>query len=377
MTARVWRNMDWFLAVLTVVAAILGLAVVAGVSGPQFSDAAVQYYLKRQAMWVVLGCAAFVLFAHIDYHDFLPWRRWLYVLMVGLLATVFVIGHHANGAERAIDFGPFQLQPSEPAKLLLVVTLGAMLESRLGQLRRVRDLIVPVLFTILPVLLVVAQPDLGSSLVLLAILLVMVFAAGFPGGKLLVLVILGVGLAVAAVVAHLRWHVPIPLHTYQLNRLTAFINPKAQALTNGWQVLQSEMAIGSGRLHGTGLFSSGVSNQLGLLNEKTTDFVFSSLANMLGFYGGVLAILLEVAIAFRATQYMARAKDAYGGLLAAGVAAMIGFQAFLNIGMTLGILPVTGVPLPFMSYGGSGTVIDFAAAGLLESIYVRRKVISF
>lgn len=372
MTWHVWRNMDWVLAGSMLAAAFLGVVAIASVSGTGLSSIAL-----HQAFWVVLGSGAFIVFAHLDYHILPAWRHWIYGLMVLLLLAVFVLGHNKLGAERSIAFGPLQLEPVEPVKLLLIVSLAIVLEPRIGTLRRLRDLIVPSLYAAVPVLLVMAEPDLGSSMVLISILLVMLFAAGYSGSRLLLLVILGLALVIGLIIAHLRWNVPIPLHGYQLDRLIAFLNPQANALNYGLQTIESEVAIGSGRIYGTGLFSTGISHQLAYVPERASDFIFAAISNQFGLYGALVTVALESLITWRALRCMIRARDGYGGLIAAGVAAMIGCQAFLNIGVALGLLPVTGVPLPFISQGGSAALADFAAVGLLESVYIRSHPIPY
>ncbi len=377
MPPRFWRHIDWVLVGLVLAASAMGLSVVLGASGSGFHDPAVVYYAKRQALWLVVGAIALAACTRIDYHVWTRWSTPLYSLLGVLLLVVLALGHRHYGSARWISLGGLDFQPSEFAKLALIFLLARQLARYGGNLRRWRDLFVPVVLAAVPAGLIVLEPDLGTGMVFLAILIGVVFASGFPGGRLFAATALLVGLGVMAVVAHLRWGTPLPLQSYQLGRLLAFVNPQRYFRTFGYQIIQSETAIGSGRVHGTGIFSGGVNGQLGYLTQPQTDFVFASLANMGGFLGAALALLVLAGIVWRALGAMAVAGDGEGALIAAGVASALGFQVLLNAGVALGVLPVTGVPLPFFSYGGSSTVVNFAAIGILQSIRVRRKKIQF
>jgi rod shape determining protein RodA len=374
---RFWRHIDWFQLGLVLVAVAMGLVVVLGASGSGIHSPLVQYYAKRQVLDLVAGTITLALCIRIDYHAWTRWSGVLYAFVVFLLVVVFVIGHRQLGGQRWISVGGFDLQPSEFAKLAVIFLLARHLAGKAGVLRKWRHLIIPTALAALPAGLIVLEPDLGTSLVFVAILLGVLFAAGFPGWRLTAVTALVVALAVGAVIAHLRWGTPLPLHAYQLDRLIAFVNPQKYAQTAGWQVLQSELAVGSGGLHGTGLFSGGVNGQLSALSEAQTDFVFASVGNMAGFLGGVAVLAVLGLIFWRALAAMAMAGDAEGALIAGGIAAVLGFQILLNVGVTLGLLPVTGIPLPFVSYSGSATVVNFASIGILQSIRVRHKRIQF
>jgi rod shape determining protein RodA len=319
------------------------------------------------------GTVALVFCALVDYHIWARLRRTIYALLLAMLAAVFVIGRHKLGASRWIALGPVSLQPSEFTKLMLVVWLAGHLAPRAGSLRSWLDIAVPVLGAALPALLVAAEPDLGTSLTFLAVLIGVVYAAGFPVGKLLSgLALLG-AVAAAAVLAVVRWHVHLPLlHGYQLQRLLVFLHPQQDPEHFGYQILQSEMAIGSGRVFGTGLFSGGVNDQLQLLPVAQSDLIFASLSNMTGFTGACAVLLLLGLVVWRALRCMAVAHDPFGALLAGGIAALFAFQTVLNAGVAMGIMPLTGVPLPLFSSAGTATLVDLAAVGLLEGVSMRR-----
>lgn len=377
MPPRFWRHIDWFQIGLVLLAAGIGMAVVLGASGNGLHDPTVRYYAKREILWLVVGLVALAICARVDYHAWTQWSRWIYGVLIVLLMVVVVLGHRHYGSARWISLGGLDFQPSEFAKLAVIFLLARQLARYAGSLRRWRDVVVPTALAALPAGLVVIEPDLGTGLVFVAILFAVLFASGFSGRRLAAVGVLAVGLGVLAVVAHVRWGTPLPLHSYQLHRLLAFLNPQSHALSWGYQIIQSETAIGSGQLHGTGIFSAGVNGQLGYLSQPQTDFAFASLANMGGLVGAGLALIVLAGIFWRCLGTMAIAGDGEGALIAAGVASIIGFQVVLNAGVALGVLPVTGIPLPFISYGGSATVVNFAAIGILQSIRLRRKKIQF
>ncbi len=373
MPAKFWQNFDWVLLALTLTAASAGVVAIAGASDPVIRLA----FAKKQAEAIILGIVLLVVCAAIDYHVWARWRTGMYLALLALLAAVRVVGHHTLGAQRWISIGGFDFQPSEFAKLMLIFWLAGGLEPMAGEVHHWRQTVIPLLGTAVAAGLVALQPDLGTSLVFLAVFVGVLFAAGFPAARLLAAIVLVVGGGVLLIFAHLRWHVPLPLHSYQLNRLLAFLNPQQDPRGTGYHVIQSEMAIGSGRAFGNGLFSGGVNNQLRYLPESQTDFIFASISNMTGFVGAGAVLLILAMLVWRALHCMASAKDALGAVLAGGIATMLAFQTVLNSGVALGVMPVTGVPLPFFSMGGTATLVNFAAVGVLESIYIRRKKIHF
>lgn len=377
MPPRFWRNFDWSLLALSLLASAAGVVAIASATGTSLHDPSVAAFVKRQIEAMVLGLGVLLVCAAIDYHTWARWHRALYVLLLALLGAVLIIGRHNYGAQRWIPIAGFDFQPSEFGKLLLVIWLAAMLAPRAGQIRHWTQAIWPTLTAAVPAALVAREPDLGTGLIYAAALVGVLYAAGFPGERIVLVLVLLVGGGSAAVYAHLHYHLPLPLKSYQLGRLLSFINPQADPQNTGWHIIQSEMAIGSGRVFGTGLFSGGVNNQLQFLPEPQTDFVFASISNIGGFIGGTGVLALLGLIVWRALRCMTVARDALGGLLVGGVAAILAFQTLLNAAVALGVVPVTGVPLPFFSYGGSACLANFAAVGILESVYIRRKRIQF
>ncbi|MCL6640627.1 MAG: rod shape-determining protein RodA, partial [Candidatus Rokubacteria bacterium] len=278
------------------------------------------------------------------------------------LAAVLVVGDVRLGAQRWIPLGPFgAFQPSEVAKLALIVTLARHLDVA-RTLPRMRALFPFLAHAALPALLIMRQPDMGTALVLVAILAAMLYVGGARPADLA-----GLG-AAGAVVAPFFWQA---LHDYQRRRLTAFLDPAADPLGAGYALIQAKIAIGSGQLFGKGLFA-GTQNVLRFIPEQHTDFIFTVVGEELGLAGTLALLGLFLVWIWRALGIAAGARDRLGALMAAGVAAMMLFHVVVNVGMTIGLMPVTGIPLPLVSYGGSSLLVTLAATGLLLGIRLRR-----
>lgn len=368
---RAWlRGLDLGLLVATAGLIAFSLAAIASASysmnpGDRF------YFVRRQALWLAVALAAGVAARLVDYRLLVAWAAPLYLLNLGLLGAVLVVGREAQGAQRWIALGPFDFQPSEVAKLIMIITLASHLGRREVPLRGLREALPYVLHVSVPLLFVLVQPDLGTSLVLGAVLLGMLYAAGVPGGRLAA--VMGAGLSVAAlsIWAHLTRGFPLPLREYQLNRLLVFLQPGRDPLGAGYHLLQSKIAIGSGDFWGKGLFY-GTQNQLNFLPNRHTDFIFSVIGEELGFAGGIAVLGLYCYLVYRILQAARLAGDSQGGFLCVGVASMLSFHVLVNVGMTVGIMPITGIPLPFVSYGGSSLVTSMAGVGLVLNVYGRR-----
>jgi rod shape determining protein RodA len=285
---------------------------------------------------------------------------------------VLVLGHTAMGAQRWINIGPFVFQPSEFAKLIIIVTLADFLAGREGKLRNLKELIPCFVFVGVPMVLILLQPDLGTSLVFIAVLFGMLFIAA--GRPLLVCGIFGAGLlgAIGMVWAHLKFGTWIPLHDYQLKRLIIFLDPWSDIQGAGYHVIQSQIAIGSSGFWGKGLMR-GTQSFLEFLPIRHTDFIFSVLAEEFGFLGVLLLLTLFAVFLYRGVRIAAESRDLFGTLMAVGVVSMFAFHILVNIGMTVAIMPVTGLPLPLVSYGGSNMITNLAAIGVLLNIYLRRQ----
>ena len=324
----------------------------------------------RQAVYLVIGACAMMLFSFVDYH---VWQRWawpLYILNLLMLVAVAVAGHSALGAQRWIGIGPIVFQPSEPAKLLTTLSVAAVLADPRRTFDRISDLWVPIAAIAPPTMLVLKQPDLGTALIFVVILTAMLFFA-LPN-----LLHFGAFATALALVAAATAFSPFVLKAYQRQRLLVFLHPDTDPQGAGWSLTQSKIAIGSGQLLGKGLFH-GTQTQLGFVPEHQTDFIFAVVGEELGFVGATLLIGLYAALLGLSMLAVAAARDRYGLLIAVGIVAMFLFQVLINIGMTIGIMPITGIPLPFISYGGSSLITCFMAVGVLLNIHLQRYKMRF
>jgi len=345
------------------------------------------HYVKSQAIWIILGIGLAALLAVIDYEKWRAYRWWIYGLNIMLLLAVIFFGDAAKGATRWIPtpFG-FSIQPSEFAKIFIVVTLADFLADRKGKLNNYTDFIMPFLFVLVPMLLIFKQPDLGTTLVFVAIFVGMMFVAGANPRKFGGLLLGGVLIVGVALWLHfsttlpgwLHWAqgLPLPMQDYQLKRLTIFMNPAADMSGDGYHIIQSIWAIGSGGLWGKG-YQMGTQGQLNFLPEHHTDFIFSVVGEEFGFIGTITLLFIFLIFLLRSLSIALKARDTYGMLIATGIVSMFTFHILVNIGMTSGIMPVTGIPLPFISAGGSAMLSNMVAVGLLLSVNLRRRRLMF
>ena len=317
----------------------------------------------RQAAWIVVGAGAYVAAAAFDYRRLGPLAPWLYASTMALLVGVRLAGHSAQGAQRWLSLGGFPLQPSELSKLTLVLVLAAYL----GRSERVswRGFLVSVALVAPAATLVLVQPDLGTTIVIGAALVGMLFLAGARISQL------GSLAACAAVAIPLLPHI---LQGYQRRRLEIFLNPGSDPLGAGYNLLQARIAVGAGGLFGQG-WLHGMQGALGFVPERATDFVFAVFAEQFGLFGSVLLLAIFGALLIRVLRAGAVAPDRFGALLASGVFVMILAQVAENVGMNIGLLPIAGIPLPLISYGGSSTVTTLAALGLVQSVVLRRPLL--
>jgi rod shape determining protein RodA len=326
------------------------------------------YFLKRQATFFGVGLVLALVISRIDYSRLRELKYGVYgFLMVSILA-VMALGSVARGSQRSIAVGPFQFQASELGKVLLVVALAAFVVDRSRRLNE-RDTTARVmLLALVPAALVMVQPDLGSSLVYVAIVLSVLFFAGTSWRHFVALLALGaVAISLVLVVAP-AGGVTV-LHDYQKERLTSFLHPSSNPGDEGYQQNQSRIAIGSGEKTGRG--DRATQTKFNFLPEHHTDFIFAVVGERWGFVGAALVLSLYALLIWRGLRILTMSKNLFGALIAGGVVAMLLFQVFVNVGMNVGIMPITGIPLPLMSYGGSSVVSTLIAVGLLQSIYVR------
>ena len=330
------------------------------------------YYLTRQIAYGAVGLVLMFFMARFDYSRLREWKLGIYGATIALILLTLALGTATRGSKRWIDLPFFKLQSSELGKVLLIVGLAAFMIDRMRRLSEKETTSRILLLAILPAMLVALQPDLGSGMVYIAIACCILFIAGTKWthflaiGTITVTIVVGVLVGAPAAGVHL-------LKPYQVDRLTAFVNPTDNPRKQGYQLRQSQVAIGSGQKTGRGP-EHATQTKLDFLPEHHTDFVFSVVGEEFGFMGAALVLSLYALLIWRALRILTMAKNLYGALIAGGVAAMLMFQIFVNVGMTIGIMPITGVPLPLLSYGGSSVIVTFLAVGLLQSIHVQARL---
>jgi rod shape determining protein RodA len=355
--------------VLVAVPLILSLAGIVFIGSATGSPASGFVVRQVEAAIIGLGLAVFV--ARHDYRALTRHSKAVYIANLICLAAVLVLGNESKGAQRWILLGPMTLQPSELAKLALIVTLAALLTKDVAEIDTPGVLWRSLLHMGPPMLLIFKQPDLGTSLVLVAIWFAMTATAGAQLKHLLAVLL--IGLCAFGVL----WHTDV-IKPYQKNRLAILWNPAldSEGETIGYHIRQSRIAIGSGRETGKGLFA-GTQKKLRFVPERHTDFIFTVVGEELGFAGSAAVLLLYWILITRGLAVCRTCEDLQGQLMCAGIVAMFTFHTVVNIGMTLGVMPVTGVPLPFLSYGGSSMMTNCVAVGLLLSVHLRRHKIMF
>jgi rod shape determining protein RodA len=369
--ASVVRSIDWLLVVGVAGLVAVGLWAVSGVTR-FLVQGQPDYYLNRQIVYVAVGAVALVVAVLVDPDVYRRFWRPIYFTTVGLIAVVLLAGRAARGSTRWIDVGFIKFQPSEFGKLLFVLAIAGFIADR-ARAASDPSLTMRVLgLGAVPILLVFAQPDLGTALVYGAALLAMLFVAGTPWKQLAVLG----GLAVLAVSVVL-WIGPASgvnfLHGYQKARLTCFVHPQKCTRDARYNLEQSIAAVGAGEVRGRGVRNSTQVN-LGFLPESQTDFIFAGFAEQRGFVGASLLLALYLLVLWRALRIVTVARDLYSAIVAGGIVVALLFQIFVNIGMTMGIAPITGIPLPFVSVGGSSMIANLAAMGVLLAIHARGRL---
>ena len=386
MDKRTFKNLDFLFILFTFLLLAASLFILSTAS-INVDKANPLRYVKVQSYWILSGIFIAAVFAVIDYQKWRRLRWWIYALNLVFLLAVIFIGNAAKGATRWIAItSSFSIQPSEFAKIFIIITLAAFLADRKGKLNNYRDFVLPFLFVLVPMLLIYKQPDLGTTLVFAAIFIGMMFIAGANPWKFGGLLLGGVCIIGLALWFHfatnlpwwLHWAqgLPLPMQDYQLKRLTIFINPNADKSGDGFHIIQSIWAIGSGGLWGKG-YRMGTQGQLNFLPEHHTDFIFSVVGEEFGFIGTITLLFIFFIFILRSISIALKARDTYGTLIATGVIAMFTFHILVNVGMTSGIMPVTGIPLPLISYGGSAMWSNMAAVGLLLSVNLRRQRLMF
>jgi rod shape determining protein RodA len=366
--APIVASLDWvmLLAVAAIVAyGLWGIAAITEQDVPGDPT----YYLYRQLVFIAIGVVGFVVAVAVDPDVYRRFQKHLYVGVLSIFVLVFLAGAVARGSRRWIDLGFFRFQPSEFGKLLIVLALAGFLADRFRRVGELRTAVTTIAFAVPPIVLVFVQPDIGSALVYVAALGAVLFVAGTRWPHLV-----AIGAVAALVAVSVLWLLPAAgvdaLKPYQKNRLTGFFHPDQDPRGATYNINQSIIAVGSGGTTGPGALGPTQTDQK-FLPEHATDFAFASLAERHGFVGASFLLLLYLLVVWRGLKVVTTARDAFAAIAASGIVFALLFQVFVNVGMTIGVAPVTGIPLPMVSVGGSSMVANLLAIGVLQAIHAR------
>lgn len=359
------KKYNWRLLLLVLIATVLGLFVI---------ESAADGYSRKQLIGLIAGLAALIIVSFIDYNFILKFHWPIYLTAVAMLLAVLFFGVNVNGARRWFSLGSFgTIQPSEFTKIMMIVVLTQLILNHRGQISQLKTLLIIGVIYMIPVFLIYKEPNMSTTLVYLFIFAMMIFCGGlsykFIGRVFLFAV---------PVIGFLVWYIQQPfqilLHGYQLNRILAFLNPSEYQQTTANQQYNSVMAIGSGMITGKGLNNNTFTSVKGgnFISEQQTDFIFSVIGEELGFIGSCFTILLIVAIVYECLKVAKNASNMGGRLIASGIASMIAFQSFVNIGVATNLLPNTGLPLPFISYGLSALLANMVGIGIVINIDLQK-----
>lgn len=364
---RILKNLDWWLVAAVVLLLGCGLGLIDSATHSFAVSTGKAWHVQRQSMFMAFGLLLVTASFAFDYRMLKNYASRLYIFNIVLLVAVMLFGHSQLGAQRWIQIGSLSFQPSEFAKVFLIICLATFMDKRIEWLENFKDYLPVFAYIFVPFLLVMRQPDLGTSLTFIAILVGMIFVSGFKYKWFFRLGVIFVALL------PVFWLI---LKDYQKNRIRVFLNPELDPFGSGYHVIQSKIAIGSGGLLGKG-WLAGTQSQLNFLPENHTDFIFAVAGEEFGFIGTAFIIILYAIIIWRGIAIALDADDNFGTLLAVGVTSMFMFHVLVNIGMTAGIMPVTGVPLPFLSYGVSSLTTNLMLVALLLNIKVRKQNLQF
>ena len=362
MELRNWRRWDWTIILSTLLLVFFGIVAIGSATHINQTGFHFSTLVVKQLIFFILNVLVVIGLQFFDYHKLKNWANGIYIITILMLLAVIFVGTSALGAQRWIQLGPITIQPSEFSKLLMIICMAKMLSSRYEQLNSFKSLFIPAIYVGFPILLVFMQPDLGTSLVYIAIFIGMVFVSGI---HMRLVRIMG---TVGTLLLPLAWFI---LKDYQKQRILVFINPDIDPFGSGYHIIQSKIAIGSGTILGKGLFN-GTQSQLNFLPENHTDFIFSVIGEELGFIGCSIVLMLLFLLIYRSISVAYTCNDKFGMLLAVGIGSMLAFEVLVNVGMTMGIMPVTGIPLPFISYGVSALTTNMISIGILLNISNQR-----
>ncbi|MCX8083483.1 MAG: rod shape-determining protein RodA [Calditerrivibrio sp.] len=358
---RLFKNFDLYLTGIIITILAFGWIAVYSASYDPTDNRFYSFYIK-QLYWIVIGFIFYFFFSFFNYKHLLKWSIIFYILGLIMLVLVLIIGHIGMGAQRWINIGGFRFQPSEFFKIIFILMMPRIFsdfdQNKLGFLEVIKKIIL----VIPPFILVFLQPDLGTAMVFLAIWGMVLLFRGVKISTILLFLIIGF------IIAPIAWN---KLHDYQRERVLTFLNPENDPYGAGYHVIQSKIAIGSGGIIGKG-FLKGTQSHLKFLPERHTDFIFSLINEEFGFLGGSFLIGLFGALIFRIFYISQKAKDLSAKVLLLSIGSLIFFQAFVNAGMTLGLLPVVGIPMPLISYGGSALITFMTLLGIANSISIRK-----
>jgi rod shape determining protein RodA len=367
---RLLANVPWGLVALVIGIALFGLLAVYSAT---YSQSGPSPLFTKQLIWISIGVVLMFLALIPDYHTVGRYAYVLYAISIVLLVLVMVMGRTGMGAQRWLAIGPFAFQPSELTKLSLTLAFARFFaeDPKRGNYG-LRDLAIPVGMVLVPLVLVLKQPDLGTALMLLFTSSLIILLAGVRFRTVMVIFLLGAVVASTILfVSPVRHKIWSSLKPYQQKRILAFIDPGSDPLGSGYHSTQSKIAVGSGQLTGKG-FRKGTQSQMAFLPERHTDFIFAVISEEHGFLGSAVLVILYLILLFAGIDAAKNAKDKLGALMAGGVVSMLALYVCINVGMAVGILPVVGVPLPLVSYGGTSIITTFLAVGLLLNIQSRR-----
>ena len=360
------RIQDWDWPLLAIIGGISTLGVLEVYSSTHASSMAGMQW--KQLMWIAVGLVGMFLISRIDYHTLMDQAPALYLFGIATLLVVLMIGHSRFGAKRWVALGGgVNLQVSELMKLIIIVVLARFFTDVRTDRLTIQDLVKVAIVTGIPVALILVQPDLGTAMVLVPVAIVGAFLAGIEWKHT------AVGLVLVALMIPVGWNMRHHLKPYQQQRIETFLHPEENPRGAGYQILQSEIAVGSGGFWGKG-FSKGSQNQLGFVPVRYSDFILAALAEEQGFIGVCVVLLLYLGLILRLVDNAQKAKDRAGMYVVMGVTAILGFHVLVNASMVIGYMPVTGIPLPLMSYGGSATAFVYMALGLVMNVRMRRFV---
>jgi len=362
---RLIKNFDWITLSVVIIIILIGIMTIYSATRP-LGDGESPRFFARQAIWLLVGITGLFLMVRFDYIWLGRFSVYLYLAGIISLIAVFVFGKSGFGAQRWISFGLFSFQPSEFFKVVYVIMLAHQLSVVNGPISTISFFRIFFFIVFVPFVLLIKQPDLGTALIILIIFLSLMLARGLQ--KKIVILFVIISLVSLPFLGNIFWE---GLKDYQKNRLIAFMEPGADPTGIGYHITQSKITIGSGKFFGKG-YLKGTQGPFRFLPEKHTDFIFAAFAEEWGFLGSLLLLFLYIVLILRGLNAAMSAKDDFGRNLALGITFMFLTYFFVNVGMTLGVMPVVGIPLPFMSYGGTALLSNLLSLGILISIRTRR-----